>query len=62
MVLHMREDQAKMGEEKKVKEIIKKHSQFIRYPIKLLCQKDKDQEITDNDGEDEKDNNNKPKI
>merc|ERR1711963_646997 len=35
IVLHMKEDQAEYIEEKKVKEIVKKHSQFIGYPIRL---------------------------
>merc|ERR1711971_136545 len=33
IVLQMKEDQAEFLEEKKVKDIVKKHSQFIGYPI-----------------------------
>merc|ERR1719471_2517206 len=33
-------DDAEYIEEKKVKEIVKKHSQFIGYPIKMLVQKE----------------------
>merc|ERR1711894_34117 len=36
IVLHMKEDQNEFNDEKKIKEIVKKHSQFIGYPIKLL--------------------------
>merc|ERR1712152_37060 len=39
-------------EEKKVKEVVKKHSQFIGYPIKMLCQRDK--EVSDDEAEEEK--------
>ena len=42
----MRKDQAEMGEEKKIKEIVKKHSQSFGCPIKLNIQKEK--EVSDN--------------
>merc|ERR1712226_797090 len=53
IVLHMKEDQCEYIEEKKVKEVIKKHSQFIGYPIKLLVEKERDKEVSDEE-EDEK--------
>merc|ERR1719323_301629 len=37
IILHMKE--------KKVKEIVKKHSQFIGYPIKMLVQKEREKEV-----------------
>merc|ERR1712176_442636 len=54
IVLHMKEDQAEFLEEKKVKEIVKKHSQFIGYPIRLLVQKERSKEVSDDEAEEEK--------
>merc|ERR1712213_138773 len=48
------EDQVEYLEEKKIKEIVKKHSQFIGYPIRLLVQKERNKEISDDEAEDEK--------
>merc|ERR1712142_918549 len=39
ITLHIKEDQVEYLEEKTIKDIIKKHSQFIGYPIKLLVEK-----------------------
>merc|ERR1712213_81930 len=51
IVLYMKEDQAEFIEEKKVKEVVKKHSQFIGYPIKMLCQKEREKEVSDDEAE-----------
>merc|ERR1711962_1904038 len=53
IILNMKEDQLDYLDEKKLQDIIKKHSQFIGYPISLQMQKTRDKEVEDDDDEDE---------
>uniref|UniRef100_A0A1B0B950 Heat shock protein 83 n=1 Tax=Glossina palpalis gambiensis TaxID=67801 RepID=A0A1B0B950_9MUSC len=54
IVLYVKEDQTEYLEESKIKEIVNKHSQFIGYPIKLVVEKERDQEVSDDEAEDDK--------
>merc|ERR1711994_416348 len=57
IVLHMREDAGDFVSEKKVKDLIKKHSEFIGFPISLYVTKEeeKEVEVTDDEEEEEED-------
>nr|ADD91573.1 heat shock protein 90 [Antheraea pernyi] len=65
IVLHVKEDLAEYMEEHKIKEIVKKHSQFIGYPIKLMVEKEREKELSDDEAEEEEKKegeDDKPKI
>merc|ERR1712137_1227124 len=51
IILHMKEDQSDYADEKKIQEIIKKHSQFIGYPISLQMEKTRDKGVSDDEEE-----------
>merc|ERR1711862_712401 len=48
-----KEDQSEFLEERRLKDLVKKHSEFIGFPIELYVEKSKEKEVTDSEEEDE---------
>merc|ERR1711975_159269 len=57
IILSLKSDNLEFSEEKKIKDLIKKHSEFISFPIELNVEKTTEKEISDDedDEEDKKD-------
>jgi len=63
IILHLKEDMSEYLEEKRVKDLVKTHSEFIGFPIKLYTEKTTEKEVTDDeDEEDDDEDDDKPKV
>lgn len=54
IILHMKEDMTEYLEERRLKDLVKKHSEFIGFPISLQVEKSTEKEVTDSDDDAEK--------
>merc|ERR1711906_94671 len=55
ITLHLKEDMSEYLEEQRIKDLVKKHSEFIGFPVKLYTEKTTEKEVTDDDDDDEED-------
>jgi molecular chaperone HtpG len=63
IVLHLKEDMSEYLEEKRLTDLVKKHSEFIGFPIKLYTEKTTEKEVTDDEDDDEdEEDSDKPKV
>ncbi len=51
----MKQDNLEFLEERRIKDLIKKHSEFISFPIQLQVEKTTEKEISDDEEEEQKD-------
>merc|ERR1712176_573103 len=62
IILTLKEDMSEYLEEKRVKDLVKKHSEFIGFPIKLYTEKTTEKEVTDDEDDEEDEEGDKPVV
>merc|ERR1711904_768170 len=53
VICYLKEDQSEFLEERRLKDLVKKHSEFVGFPMGLYVEKSKEKEVTDSEEEEE---------
>merc|ERR1711923_164895 len=53
IICYLKEDQSEFLEERRLKDLVKKHPEFIGFPIELYVEKSKEKEVTDSEDDEE---------
>ena len=59
IILYLKDECVEFLEERKLKDLVKKHSEFISFPIELWIEKTTEKEVDDDDDDDKKDDEKK---
>merc|ERR1712054_445101 len=54
IILTLKTDNTEFLEERRIKDLVKKHSEFISFPISLMVEKTEEKEVSDDDEDDDK--------
>ena len=53
IICYLKQDQSEFLEDRRLKDLVKKHSEFIGFPIELYVEKSKEKEVTDSEEDEE---------
>jgi len=62
IVLHLKKDQLEYLEEKTLEDLVKKHSEFIGFPIELFTTKEETKDVSDDEADDDEKDDDAPKV